>query len=69
MRVLVAAALLLFAGSPLLESVSSQSMPSVLGEAPCSFTEGVCEVFIIPDVVWPDGTVSTFEPIVIPGHH
>jgi len=69
MKTVIAAALLLAAVLPPLATVLSQSMPVALSSAPCSFTGGVCEVFIIPDAVGPDGTVYTFDPIVIPGHH
>lgn len=69
MKLVIAAALFLAVVTPPVASVSSQPMRDSVESAPCSLTEGICEVFIIPDVVWPDGTVTTFDPIVISGHH
>ncbi len=68
MRTLPTLTAVLLAASPLAAAtVSTLDRSPVVANGHCSVTEDHCMTIIIPDVVWPDGSVSTFDPIVIKG--
>ena len=62
-RVISASILLMIAASK-----ADSAVTGVTSEGPCNLNDCICVTIEIPPVVWPDGTVGTFPPIIINGY-